>query len=189
MKPNESLVGQSVRSLQTMLRVISEADGTIPTVIPDGIYGQSTMEAVSAFQRHRGLSSTGIADQATWDRIAEAYKPALDRIGQAEPIEIVLDPVPASGHLPFPFGRLPLHRTAGGIGHPGRHHSPGPGGVPATGRTPSHRRAGPDHLEVSGPAFYPAGQSPKPQLTKKPKIYENFTEKYFFHLIRSKNGV
>ena len=92
MKPNETFVGQSVRSLQTMLRVISEADGIIPTVIPDGIYGQATMEAVSAFQRHYGLPPTGITDQATWDRIVEAYKPALDRIGEAEPIEIVLDP-------------------------------------------------------------------------------------------------
>lgn len=92
MRPNESFVGQSVRSLQTMLRVISEADGTIPTVIPDGIYGPSTMEAVSAFQRHYGIPSTGITDQATWDRIVEVYQPALIRIGEAEPIEIVLDP-------------------------------------------------------------------------------------------------
>ena len=92
MRPNESFVGQSVRSLQTMLRVIAEADGIIPTVVPDGIYGQSTMNSVSAFQRNYGLPVTGITDQATWDQVVEVYEPALVRIGKAEPIEIILEP-------------------------------------------------------------------------------------------------
>ena len=92
MRPGESFVGQSVRSLQTMLRVIAEADGIIPTVVPDGIYGQSTMNAVSAFQRNYGLPVTGITDQATWERIVAVYEPALIRIDKAEPIEIVLEP-------------------------------------------------------------------------------------------------
>ena len=92
MKPAESFVGQSVRSLQTMLRVIAEADGTIPTVVPDGIYGQATMNSVSTFQRQNGLPVTGITDQATWERIRDAYEPALVRIGKAEPIEILLEP-------------------------------------------------------------------------------------------------
>jgi len=92
MRPNESFVGQNVRSLQTMLRVISEADGNIPTVIPDGIYGQRTMNSVSTFQRLYGLPATGITDQATWDRIIAVYEPALVRIGKAQPIEIIFEP-------------------------------------------------------------------------------------------------
>ena len=48
MRPAESFVAQPVRSLQTMLRVIAEADRTLPTVIPDGIYGQETITAVYA---------------------------------------------------------------------------------------------------------------------------------------------
>ena len=92
MKPEESFVGQSVRALQTMLRVIGEADGTVPPVVPDGIYGQNTMGAVSAFQRQQGLPPTGITDQATWERIAQAYDPALVRVGEAQPIEIILEP-------------------------------------------------------------------------------------------------
>lgn len=92
MKPPETFVARPVRSLQTMLRVISEDDNRIPTVVPDGIYGQSTMNAVSAFQRGNGLPVTGITDQATWESIVNIYEDALIRIGKAQPIEIVFEP-------------------------------------------------------------------------------------------------
>ena len=92
MRPNESFVEQPVRSLQTMLRVISEDDPRLPTIIPDGIYGPSTMIAVTAFQRREGIPVTGIADEYTWDQIVAAYEPALIRVGKAEPIEILLEP-------------------------------------------------------------------------------------------------
>ena len=92
MRPGESFVAQPVRSLQTMLRVISEDDRRIPTVVPDGIYGPSTMNAVSAFQRQNGLPVTGITDQETWERIVSVYEPALVRVDKAESIEIIMDP-------------------------------------------------------------------------------------------------
>ena len=92
MRPGESFIEQPVRSLQTMLRVIAEDDRRIPTVVPDGIYGPTTMNAVTAFQRREGLPPTGITDQRTWETIVNAYEPALIRIDKAEPIEIVMDP-------------------------------------------------------------------------------------------------
>ena len=92
MRPEESFIGQSVRGLQTMLRVIGEADGDIPPIVPDGIYGQRTMSAVSAFQRQYGLPPTGVTDQQTWERIAEAFDPALVRVGETQPLEIILEP-------------------------------------------------------------------------------------------------
>lgn len=92
MKPGGSFVEQPIRSLQTMLRVIAEDDPRLPTLVPDGIYGQPTMQAVTAFQRLYGLPITGIADQATWDKIVSVYEPALIRIGPAEPIEINFEP-------------------------------------------------------------------------------------------------
>lgn len=92
MKPEESFVGQSVRSLQTMLRVIGETDAAIPMLVPDGIYGQSTIQAVSAFQRKYGLPPTGITDQTTWEQITEIYDSAIVRVAEAQPIEIILDP-------------------------------------------------------------------------------------------------
>ena len=92
MRPGESFVEQPVRSLQTMLRVIAEDDPRLPAVIPDGIYGPLTMNAVTAFQRREGIPVTGIVDEVTWIRITEAYEPALIRIDKAEPIEILMNP-------------------------------------------------------------------------------------------------
>ena len=92
MKPNTSFVGQPVRSLQTMLRVIAESDELQPSVIPDGIYGPQTVTAVSTFQRRNGLPVTGITDQDTWDRIVAVYEPALIAVGPVQPLEIILEP-------------------------------------------------------------------------------------------------
>lgn len=92
MRPPESFIEQPIRSLQTMLRVLAEDDRRLPTVVPDGIYGPTTMNAVTAFQRQQGLPITGIVDQQTWDLIVESYEPALIRVGKAQPIEIILDP-------------------------------------------------------------------------------------------------
>ena len=92
MRPGESFVEQPVRSLQTMLRVIAEDDNRMPGVIPDGIYGPATMNAVTAFQRRDGIPVTGIVDQLTWERIVAAYEPALIRVSKAEPIEIIMNP-------------------------------------------------------------------------------------------------
>ncbi len=92
MRPGESFVEQPIRSLQTMLRVIAEDDKRLPTVVPDGVYGPTTMQAVSAFQRQYGLPVTGITDQATWDLIVKVYESALIRVGPAEPIEIIMEP-------------------------------------------------------------------------------------------------
>lgn len=92
MRPGESFVRQPVRSLQTMLRVLAEDDSSLPTVVPDGIYGPATMQAVSTFQRKYGMPITGTVDQRTWESIVSKYEPALIRIGKAESIEVILEP-------------------------------------------------------------------------------------------------
>ncbi len=92
MRPRESFVGQPIRSLQTMLRVIAEYDGSIPTVVPDGIYGNSTMTSVSTFQRHHEIPMTGVTDQQTWEAVVAAYEEAMVFVGKAQPIEIIMNP-------------------------------------------------------------------------------------------------
>lgn len=92
MRPAESFIEQPIRSLQTMLQIIAEDNRQLPTVIPDGIYGPTTMNSVTAFQRIFELPITGITDQNTWDKIVEVYEDALIRIGPAESIEIILEP-------------------------------------------------------------------------------------------------
>lgn len=92
MKPEESFLSQPIRSLQTMLRVLAERDDRYETLVPDGIYGPSTMSAVSRFQRLHALPVTGVADQTTWERIVAEYEPALIEQAEAQELRIVLNP-------------------------------------------------------------------------------------------------
>jgi peptidoglycan hydrolase-like protein with peptidoglycan-binding domain len=92
MRPGESFIGQPIRSLQTMLRVIAEDDPSHIRIVPDGIYGPETMSAVSLFQRKHGLQVTGVTDQPTWEAIVAAYEPAFIRVSEAEPVAIILNP-------------------------------------------------------------------------------------------------
>ena len=92
MRPGSSFIGQPIRSLQTMLRVLAEDDPRHPSLIPDGIYGPETAGAVSRFQRLHGLPVTGVADQATWEEIVLLYDEALIRVDEAWPLYITLEP-------------------------------------------------------------------------------------------------
>lgn len=92
MRPEESFVGQPIRSLQTMLRVIGEDTSQPLTLIPDGFFGDQTRNAVTEFQRSRGLPATGIADEITWQQITAEYPDALTRVGPAEPLQLILNP-------------------------------------------------------------------------------------------------
>lgn len=92
MRLPESFIGQPIRSLQTMLRVIAEHDPNYVSLIPDGIYGAETVRAVSVFQRSHGLPVTGITDQTTWEAIVAAYEPALIQQDAAYPLNILLNP-------------------------------------------------------------------------------------------------
>ena len=60
------LIGQPVRSLQTMLRTISFAYPFLPRLTPDGIFGERTLEAVMLFQREFFPPVTGQENQATY---------------------------------------------------------------------------------------------------------------------------
>ena len=92
MRPPESFIGQPIRSLQTMLRVLAEDNNRYIRVIPDGIYGPETAAAVTAFQRNHGISPTGVADQQTWEAVVAEYEPALIRRDSAWPLNIILNP-------------------------------------------------------------------------------------------------
>lgn len=92
MRPPISFIGQPIRSLQTMLRVLAQNNDRYETVIPDGIYGPATMRAVSVFQRHHGLPVTGITDFLTWQTIHAAFEPAFTAQREAQTIGIVLNP-------------------------------------------------------------------------------------------------
>lgn len=84
MREPEYCLGRPVRSLQTMLRRISETDSRILPVIPDGFYGQSTYASVRSFQQVYGLPPTGEADALTWDTVSAVFQQtALERFPPA----------------------------------------------------------------------------------------------------------
>ena len=62
MNTPSNYVGQPIRSLQTMLRTIAHADETLLKIVPDGIYGPNTVQAVREFQRQNALPVTGETD-------------------------------------------------------------------------------------------------------------------------------
>ena len=92
MRPPESFIGQPIRSLQTMLRVLAENDPAYLPIIPDGIYGPETVQAISVFQRNHGLPITGMTDQTTWETIVAVYEPALVEQDTAQILQILLNP-------------------------------------------------------------------------------------------------
>ena len=117
------LIGQPVRSLQTMLRELSFLYDFLPRLNPDGIFGERTLEAVMLFQREFFPPVTGQVNQATWDAIAALYLQARTRL---------------AGPLPgrtYPKGGF--YRPAGAEQRPplsGAVHVPGPGPAAGWGR-------------------------------------------------------
>jgi len=73
--------------LQQRLYNISKVQKDIPIVIPDGIFGDETEEAVRAFQRKFGFPETGVVNFEVWDKINEENKKALFEL--SDPIQII----------------------------------------------------------------------------------------------------
>lgn len=65
--------GDKVRQMQEQLVAIADVYSAIPKITPDGVYGEQTKAAVSAFQKIFDLPQTGIVDFATWYRISKIY--------------------------------------------------------------------------------------------------------------------
>lgn len=62
-----------VAIVQLMLRELSAIFDEIPELAIDGIYGQKTADAVSAFQRAALLEATGSVDLETYNRLNNAF--------------------------------------------------------------------------------------------------------------------
>lgn len=75
--------GDKVRQLQEQLQRIARAYPAIPSITPDGIYGERTKEAVQKFQSVFGLPATGVVDYPTWYKISDIYV-AVSRIAELQ---------------------------------------------------------------------------------------------------------
>lgn len=65
--------GEPVRTIQEQLNRISQNYPLIPKSALDGVYGNTTQEAVRVFQSVFNLPQTGIVDYATWYKISDVY--------------------------------------------------------------------------------------------------------------------
>lgn len=65
--------GDKVRQMQQQLNRIARDYPSLPTIAADGIFGESTANAVRKFQNVFGLPQTGIVDYPTWYKISEIY--------------------------------------------------------------------------------------------------------------------
>lgn len=87
----ESMINKPVENLQTFLRRISY-DNAIPKVIPDGIFGNQTKNAVLKFQNEFNLEQTGVVDNKTWNKIREVHKNTLKKYTAPNPVNIFPSP-------------------------------------------------------------------------------------------------
>ena len=91
MNQEELFIGAPILSLQTMLALLARAEPGIPTLTPDGIYGEQTARSVAAFQRLHSLPVTGCTDH-TWLHVVNAYQNALPSYAPAAALDIAWQP-------------------------------------------------------------------------------------------------
>lgn len=69
----EEMVAQPVRSLQHMMRRLSERYDFLPELQPNGRFDERTLEAVMLFQKYFMPNVTGVVDQDTWTAIRDEW--------------------------------------------------------------------------------------------------------------------
>ncbi len=76
----------AIRNLQRYLRALSYDEPRIPAIAIDGFYDAQTEAAVRAFQELYGLPITGRVDQATFERLYQAFVQDRERRGPPQRI-------------------------------------------------------------------------------------------------------
>lgn len=73
--------GAKVRQMQEQLNAIAAVYTAIPSLVPDGIFGENTQRAVKEFQSIFGLPVSGVVDYRTWYKISQIFV-AVTRIAE-----------------------------------------------------------------------------------------------------------
>lgn len=107
--------GAAVSELQAALKLLGYYNGTV-----DGIYGESTAQAVTQFQQAAGITADGIVGPATWQRLFPQTSSAPPSPSPATPSEESSTPAatanqPATSNAgttaqQLPAGNLPILR-------------------------------------------------------------------------------
>lgn len=72
--------GIGVSNLQYFIDYLSAFYGFIPSIAIDGIFGESTEEAVRATQTVLGLEPDGVVGEITWNAIYNAYRGIIEQL-------------------------------------------------------------------------------------------------------------
>ena len=86
------MVAQPIRSLQYMLNRLSLRYDFLPALVPDGVFGERTLEAVMLFQRELHPPVTGVVDRETWQAILDEWLDLEREL--ADPRQIRAFPLP-----------------------------------------------------------------------------------------------
>ena len=163
--------GESVTELQAMLKLMGFYSNPV-----DGIYQQSTADAVSAFQQSAGLNPDGVVGAETWNRLlppsptvsAAANPPsnsstnpsASSTVGATPPPPPTPTSAPAqTASTPFPSPTIPTSPSPASTPAPSPTPTPTPSPTPNSAPTPSPTPA---------PRQTPANNSPAPTSTSEP---------------------
>lgn len=112
--------GQPVRELQEMLQFLSFTDPGMPQIIPDGRFGERTLESVMIFQRDHRMPVTGVVDFDTWRAIREEFRRAYHRNGDPMPLRVLSngkscvhcgEPAPPAPIIAAMFDALAMYLT------------------------------------------------------------------------------
>lgn len=73
-------VGTPVRLIQYYLNVIAYFNGNFNIIPLNGVYDQTTADAVTAFQQFYGLTADGEVGRETWDKLQEVYRSTVNSL-------------------------------------------------------------------------------------------------------------
>lgn len=87
-RQRDALKRQAIFDLQEMLKTISMFEEEELKLLPDGIFGVETENAVKNFQNRYNLEQNGEADYSTWQAISKRYNEVILQIGPAQFIDV-----------------------------------------------------------------------------------------------------
>ncbi len=85
-KMNTSDKKESIMEVQRNLRTLYRDGFLTKSIIPDGVYGDETKEAVKEFQKLIGLEETAIVDYETWTALSEMAALCAKKLEKSLPI-------------------------------------------------------------------------------------------------------
>lgn len=90
---NDKYTRNEILDLQNMLYTVSRFQNGVPDVIPDGVFGHRTAQAISKFQQSAQISPSGIADRETWRALSKKYREVLEKKREATAVKLFRDDV------------------------------------------------------------------------------------------------